>query len=89
MEAERFDQLLEEKKSKPVRMQPGDRVDALIVGMSGEHVFLDVGGKSEGVMAAAELRNEAGELSAAEGDRVQVYLLSNRNGELISECSHR
>lgn len=83
MEAERFDQLLEEKKSKPVRMQPGDRVDALIVGVSGEHVFLDVGGKSEGVMAAAELRNEAGELSAAEGDRVQVYLLSNRNGELI------
>ena len=74
MEAERFDQLLEEKKSKPVRMQPGDRVDALIVGVSGEHVFLDVGGKSEGVMAAAELRNEAGELRVSL-DELVTYLL--------------
>lgn len=83
MDEERFDQLFEEKKTKNARLQPGDRVDAVVVGISGENVFLDVGGKSEGVLSAAELKNEAGELEVAEGDHVQVYFLSNRNGESI------
>lgn len=83
MEEERFDQLFEEKKSHPARLEPGDRVDAVIVGMSGENVFLDVGGKSEGVMAASELRDEGGELTKAVGDRVEVYFLTNRGGEMV------
>ena len=54
MEEERFDQLFEEKSAKNARLRPGDRVGAVIAGISGENVFLDVGGKSEGVLAAAE-----------------------------------
>lgn len=81
MEEERFDQLFEEKKAQHARLQPGDRVEAAVVGISGEHVFLDAGGKSEGVLNAAELRDEAGELKVAIGDRLQVYFLSSRGGE--------
>lgn len=83
MEEESFDQLFEEKSAKNARLEPGDRIEAVIVGVSGENVFLDVGGKSEGVLAAAELRGEDGELAKREGDRVEVYLLSNRGGEAV------
>lgn len=81
MEEERFDQLFEEKKTQHARLQPGDRVEVVIVGISGEHIFVDAGGKSEGVLNAAELRDEAGELKAAVGDRLQAYFLSSRGGE--------
>ncbi len=81
MEEERFDQLFEEKTTRHARLQPGDKVEAVIVGISGEHVFLDAGGKSEGVLNAAELRDEAGELKVSVGDRLQVYFLSSRGGE--------
>lgn len=82
MEEERFDQLFEEKKTKHhARLQPGDRVKVIVVGISGENVFVDAGGKSEGVLNAAELHDEAGELKAAVGDRLQVYFLSSRGGE--------
>jgi small subunit ribosomal protein S1 len=83
MEEERFDQLFEEKKTQHARLKPGDRVEALIVGISGEHVFLDVGDKSEGVLSAAELRDATGELTATVGERLQVYFLSSRGGESV------
>ena len=83
MEEERFDQLFEEKTTQHARLEPGDRIEAVIVGISGENVFLDVGGKSEGVLAAAELRGEDGELAKGEGDRVEVYFLSSRGGESV------
>ena len=68
-------------------MKPGDRIEATVVGISGENIFLDVGAKSEGVLAAAELRNEAGELTVGIGDRVRVYLLPKRGGEMA--CTTR
>ncbi len=83
MEEERFDQLFQEKDARHERLQPGDRVEVVIVGISGEHVFVDAGGKSEGVLSAAELRDDAGELRAAVGDRLQAYFLSSRDGESV------
>ena len=84
MEEERFDQLFEEKKTNHhTRLQPGDRVEAIVVGISGENGFVDAGGQSEGALSAAELRDETGELKVAVGDRLQVYFLSSRGGETI------
>lgn len=83
MEEERFDQLFEGKKICHERLQPGDRVEVVVAGISGEHVFVDAGGKSEGVLSAAELRDDTGALRVAVGDRLQAYFLSSRGGESV------
>jgi len=83
MSEERFEDIFSDKKIKTPKLMPGDRIDAVIVGISGENVFLDIGGKSEGVMAAAELRNAEGEIVAQTGDTISVFLLASRRGEMI------
>ncbi|PIE55810.1 MAG: 30S ribosomal protein S1 [Desulfobulbus propionicus] len=80
---ERFEDLLDENSVKQKRLTPGDRVQATIAGISGESIFLDIGGKSEGVLDAAELRGEDGTVDAEPGDTLSVYFLAQRNGELI------
>ncbi len=87
MSDESFAELFQEKTANRAVLKPGDRIEATVVGISGENIFLDVGGKSEGVLAASELRTEAGELTTAIGDRVKVYLLPSRGGEMT--CTTR
>ncbi len=82
MSEERFADLFTGKITTP-KIQPGDRIDAVIAGISGENVFLDIGGKSEGVMAAAELRNNEGEITARPGDTVSVFMLAGKGGEMV------
>jgi len=83
MSDETFADLFQDKPASRKNLQPGNRVEATVVGMSGENIFLDDGGKSEGILGAAELRNEAGELTVAVGDRVNVFFLASRNGEMV------
>ncbi|MGE4560219.1 MAG: 30S ribosomal protein S1, partial [Desulfobulbus sp.] len=83
MSDETFAELFQAKTVSRTALQPGTKIEASIVGISGENIFLDVGGKSEGVLQAAELRNESGELTASIGDRLQVFFLAARGGEMI------
>jgi len=83
MSDETFAELFQAKTVSKTALKPGTKVDANIVGISGENIFLDVGGKSEGVLHASELRNEADELAVAIGDRIQVFFLAARGGEMI------
>lgn len=83
MSDETFAELFQAKTVSRTALQPGTRIEASIVGISGENIFLDVGGKSEGLLQAAELRNEAGELTASIGDRLQVFFLAARGGEMV------
>lgn len=83
MSDETFANLFQDKPVSRKNLHPGDRVEATVAGISGENVFLDAGGKSEGVLAAAELRNEAGELTVAVGDRIKVFFLAARGGEMV------
>lgn len=83
MSDETFADLFQDKPATRKNLHPGDRVEATVAGISGENVFLDAGGKSEGVLAAAELRDEAGELTVAVGDRVKVFFLAARGGEMV------
>ena len=75
MSDESFADLFQVKTVSRKAMQPGDRVEATVVGISGDNIFLDVGGKSEGVLKATELRNDAGELTVASGDVIKVFFL--------------
>ncbi len=83
MSDERFADLFDEKKISAPKLKPGDRVDATVGGVSGENVFLDIGSKSEGVLDAAELKNEDGEIDIKAGDTVEVFFLSTRGGNMV------
>lgn len=83
MSDESFAELFQAKTVSRTALKPGTKIEASIVGISGENIFLDVGEKSEGVLQTAELRNESGELTASIGDRLQVFFLAARGGEMI------
>ncbi|MDH3330383.1 MAG: 30S ribosomal protein S1 [Desulfobulbaceae bacterium] len=82
MSDERFEDLFNEKKISAPKLKPGDRIDALVAGISGENVFLDIGGKSEGVLNASELRNAEGDIEITVGDTINVFYLSTRGGNM-------
>jgi small subunit ribosomal protein S1 len=63
-------------------LSAGQALEAKVVGFSHDSVFLDVGGKAEGVIDRSELLNEAGELTVKEGDRVEVRVISADGGTL-------
>lgn len=81
-EEESFAELLEGSLVKPARYIPGQKVEARIVKISAEWIFLDLGGKSEGYLERKELQDEEGNLTVAEGDVIQAYFLSTANQEL-------
>jgi small subunit ribosomal protein S1 len=78
-----FAEMLEQSLTASDSLEPGRQVEATVVRISREWIFLDLGGKSEGVIARSELVNEAGEPSVGEGDIVRAYFLSARGSELL------
>lgn len=83
MSEERFEDLFNENKVSAPKLTPGDRIEAKIAGLSGESIFLDIGGKSEGILAAAELADQEGNIDVKPGDTVKVFFLANRDGSMI------
>ena len=83
MSEERFEDLFNEKQVSAPKLKPGDRIEAKIAGLSGESIFLDIGGKSEGILAASELTDQEGNITVEAGDTVKVFFLSNRDGSMI------
>jgi small subunit ribosomal protein S1 len=82
MSEENFAELFQEKTVTRDTLRPGDKIDAVIAGVSGENIFLDIGKKSEGIVSAAEFTNDEGELTVKPGDTVSVFLVSIRGGEM-------
>ena len=83
MSDERFEDLFQNKNAPREKLQPGDKIDAVVASISGENIFLDVGGKSEGILNTGEVRNDEGELSVAVGDTITVFLIAMRGGSMI------
>ncbi|MCI5220404.1 MAG: 30S ribosomal protein S1, partial [Candidatus Electrothrix sp. LOE2] len=52
MSEEQFADLFQDKTGT-TKIQPGEKIDAVIADISGENIFLDLGGKSEGVLGAS------------------------------------
>ena len=54
-----FEELFKSEEKKRLRkLTPGEKITATVAGISGENIFLDVGGKSEGILLAAELTDD-------------------------------
>ena len=64
------------------RIQQDSKISGTIVSVSDEWVFVDIGGKSEGVIARAEFTDENGPLEIRPGDPVTAYVVSTRDGEI-------
>ncbi len=85
--SENFADLFGQQENTTLRhFTPGEHITASIIDIAGDHVFLDVGGKSEGVLDANELKNEYGEITAQPGDKLKVYFLSGGGSELRFTC---
>jgi small subunit ribosomal protein S1 len=82
MEEESFAEMLEGSLAKPVQFNAGQKVEARIVKISAECIFLDLGGKSEGYLDRKELLDDEGNISVKEGDMIQAYFLSGGANEL-------
>jgi len=79
---ENFAEMFEKSFKKQGRLEPGQMVEAMIVKITSEWVFLDLGGKGEGYLDRKELADEAGNLTVKEGDIVRAYFQSSANNEM-------
>ncbi len=80
---ENFAELLEQSLTKRGgRLSPGQMVESMIVKITPEWIFLDLGGKGEGYLDRKELLNAEGTLTVKEGDTIRAYFLSSDNNEM-------
>ena len=79
---ESFAELFEQSFKQQSRLKPGDKIEATILKISGEWVFLDIGTKGEGVLERKELLDAEGNLTVAEGDRINAWFLSSSRNEM-------
>lgn len=82
-ETKSFAEMLDETYSTPKRFSVGEKVEATIVKISPEWIFIDLGAKSEGYLDRNELTDEAGNLTVKEGDVITAYFLSSRHSEKL------
>jgi small subunit ribosomal protein S1 len=81
---EDFAAMLEQSMVKRQRLEPGQMVEAKIVKISDEWIFLDLGGKGEGYVDKKEVVDPAtGAVTVRQGDMLRAYYLSTKNNELL------
>ncbi len=79
---ENFAEMFEKSFKKQGKLEPGQMVEAVIVKITAEWIFLDLGGKGEGYLDKKELLDEAGKVTVKEGDTVRAYFASSENNEM-------
>ncbi|GAB6192849.1 30S ribosomal protein S1 [Desulfocastanea catecholica] len=85
---ESFEELFKAEKTRKIKhLTPGQKIKATIVGINEETAFLDVGGKSEGVINSSELRDKEGNFSYQIGDELDVYFLQAKSAEQLFTTS--
>ena len=81
-----FAELFESSSQTPgSRFSPGDIVTGVVVKISKDTIFVDLGGKSEGTADVAEFRDDDGNLKLKEGDQVELRVASVRRGIHLSK----
>jgi small subunit ribosomal protein S1 len=77
---ESFAKLLEKDSTRNTRLTPGQKVKARVVSISGDLVYIDLGGKSEGVIDLEEFREKDGSVRILAGQEIEAFFLSVQNG---------
>ncbi len=80
-----FAELLENTPRSPgYWVSPGDTVSGVVVKINQDTIFIDLGGKSEGIAEKEEFLDKEGNLTLKEGDPVKLKVSSVRNGIHLS-----
>ncbi len=79
---ESFAELFEQSYRQTERLKPGQKIEARILSITRDWVFLDTGKKGEGVLDRRELLDPEGNLTLAEGDTITAWFVGMVNGEL-------
>ena len=77
---ESFAELFTKESKLPGRLDPGQKVKTRVISILGDAVYVDLGGKSEGVIDLAELTGEDGNVTVAVGDEIEAFFVSVKNG---------
>jgi small subunit ribosomal protein S1 len=76
-----FAELLEASSEAPGRkVYPGDTVSGRVAKISRDTIFVDLGGKSEGLADTQEFLDKEGNLTVKQGDWVEMRVASIRDG---------
>jgi small subunit ribosomal protein S1 len=81
-EEESFAEMFEQSFKDHGRLEPGEKVMAQVLKISGEWVFLNTGRKGEGVLEIKELLDADGNLLVKEGDTITAWFISSSNNEM-------
>ena len=80
-EKESFAELFEANSESPGRkLFPGDKVSGKVLKVGKDTIFVDLGGKSEGIADIQEFLGKDGILTVKEGDWVEMRVASIRDG---------
>lgn len=82
-EGKSFAELFNESGAIQGRFSPGERVDAVVVKVTPEWVFIDIGGKNEGYLDIKEFSDADGNVAVKEGETVRAYFLYSKNNEKL------
>jgi small subunit ribosomal protein S1 len=82
-EEQSFAELFEKSEVRKDYLTPGQKIEAVIVKISPDWIFLDLGGKSEGHLDRKELTDGEGNLTVKEGDSLTAYFLSSKFNEKL------
>lgn len=79
-----FAEMMESQDAEPAgpAIKSGDKVTGKVISVTETSVFLDVGAKVDGVVDAAELKGEDGQVTVAEGDELELYVVSATAGSI-------
>src|SRR5579871_1201890 len=59
----------------------GEIVQGTVVAVQRDNVVIDIGGKSEGIIALSEFADAGGQVAVKAGDRIDVYIESRENDD--------
>ncbi len=80
---ESFAALFKDDTITKKQLTPGQKIEATVVDISPDSIFLDVGEKSEGFLDRKELEDETGAVTVKTGDALEVYFLSSARNEML------
>ena len=80
---ESFADLFKDEGSSKKQLSSGQKINAVIVDIAQDSIFIDVGEKSEGFIDRKELEDENGDINVKVGDTIDVYFLSSARNEML------
>lgn len=79
-DSESFEEMLDKSFQGPGRLVPGQKITTRVISVAGDLVYIDLGGKSDGVIDIEEFRDKEGVIQVKEGDEVDAYFISVQDG---------